>query len=63
MRGPLKKLGAPGAPDILFASPHTNSQSTGGTGVSPLQAQAKACGYKKLLIECNSVSVVVLADS
>jgi rSAM/selenodomain-associated transferase 1 len=26
---------------------HTDSQSNGGTGVSPVQAQAKACGYQK----------------
>jgi hypothetical protein len=25
---------------------NTNSQSNGGTGVSPVQAQAKACGYQ-----------------
>ena len=31
------------------------SQSTGGTGVSPVQAQAKACGYKKMPFERNSV--------
>jgi hypothetical protein len=35
---------------------HTISQSIGGTGVSPVQAQAKACGYHKLLFDCNSVS-------
>src|SRR4030042_171046 len=34
----------------------TISQSIGGTGVSPVQAQAKACGYHKLLFDCNSVS-------
>jgi hypothetical protein len=35
---------------------NTISQSIGGTGVSPVQAQAKACGYHKLLFDCNSVS-------
>jgi hypothetical protein len=34
---------------------YTISQSIGGTGVSPVQAQAKACGYHKLLLDCNSV--------
>jgi hypothetical protein len=29
---------------------------TGGTGVSPVLAQAKACGYQKQLFECKSVS-------
>ena len=33
-----------------------NSPSNGGIGVSPVQAQAKACGYKKLLFECKSLS-------
>jgi hypothetical protein len=33
----------------------TDSQSIGGTGVSPVQAQAKACGYQKSLFDCNSV--------
>jgi len=27
----------------------------GGTGVSPVQAQAEACGYHKLRFDCNSV--------
>jgi hypothetical protein len=27
-----------------------------GTGVSPVQAQAKAYGYKKYLHDCNSIS-------
>ena len=27
----------------------TISESIGGTGVSPVQAQAKACGYHKLI--------------
>jgi outer membrane lipoprotein SlyB len=34
---------------------YTISQSIGGTGVSPVQAQAKACGCHELLIDCNSV--------
>ena len=36
---------------------NTISQSIGGTGVSPVQAQAKACGYHKLLLDCTSVSL------
>jgi hypothetical protein len=36
--------------------PQTSSQSIGSTGVSPVAAQAKACGYKKLFLDCNSVS-------
>ena len=35
--------------------PDTISQSIGGIGVSPVQAQAKTCGYHKLSIDCNSV--------
>jgi len=35
--------------------PYAISQSIGSTGVSPVQAQAKACGYHKLLFDCNSV--------
>ena len=31
------------------------SPSIGGTGVSPVQAQAKACGYHKLPFDCNFV--------
>jgi hypothetical protein len=31
----------------------TETQSNGGTGFQPVQAQAKACGYKKLLTECK----------
>jgi hypothetical protein len=34
---------------------YTISQSIDGTGVSPVQSQAKACGYHKLLFDCNSV--------
>jgi hypothetical protein len=34
--------------DVLFI-PRRNK--TGGTGVSPVQAQPEACGYKKLLVE------------
>jgi hypothetical protein len=34
---------------------YTISQSIGGTCASPVQAQAKACGYHKLLFDCNSV--------
>jgi hypothetical protein len=33
----------------------TISQSIGGTGISPVQAQAKACGYHELPFDCNSV--------
>jgi hypothetical protein len=33
----------------------TISQSIGGIGVSPVPPQAKACGYHKLLFDCNSV--------
>jgi hypothetical protein len=33
----------------------TMSQSIGGTGVSPVQAQAKVGGYHKLPFDCNSV--------
>ena len=36
--------------------PYTILQSIGGTGVSPVQAQAKACGYHKLLFDCNSAA-------
>ena len=32
-----------------------DSQSIGGTGVPPVHAQAKACGYKKLLFDCKLV--------
>jgi hypothetical protein len=35
--------------------PNTISQSIGGTGISPVQAQAKACGYLELPFDCNSV--------
>jgi hypothetical protein len=34
---------------------YTDPQSIGGIGVSPVQAQAKACGYQKLFFDCNSV--------
>jgi hypothetical protein len=34
---------------------NTDPQSIGGTGVSPVQPQAKACGYQKLLFDSNSV--------
>jgi hypothetical protein len=34
---------------------NTISQSIGGIGVSPVPPQAKACGYHKLLFDCNSV--------
>jgi hypothetical protein len=34
---------------------NTISQSIGGTGVSPVQAQDKACGYHKLPFDCDSV--------
>jgi hypothetical protein len=44
-------------PQILsLEGSQTNSQSTVCTGVSPVQTQAKACDYQKLLFECNSVS-------
>jgi hypothetical protein len=33
----------------------TDSQSIGGTGVSPVHLQAELCAYKKLPIDCNSV--------
>jgi hypothetical protein len=42
------------APPFLFLV-NTITQSIGGTGVPPVQAQAKACGYHKLLFDCNSV--------
>jgi hypothetical protein len=41
---------------LIYERSHTNSHSNGGIGVSPVQTQAKACGYQKLLFECNSVS-------
>jgi hypothetical protein len=41
---------------VLRRTNHTISQSIGGAGVSPEQAQAKACGYHKLPFDCNSVS-------
>ena len=47
----VKKLNLNSMP----ATPHTVSQSIGGTGVSPVQAQANACGYHTLLFDCNSV--------
>lgn len=31
------------------------SQSIGGTDASPVQAQAEACSYHKLIFDCNSV--------
>ena len=34
-------------------SPHTRLQSIGGTGVSPVPAQAKACRYKNRHSEAN----------
>jgi hypothetical protein len=40
---------------VLPLGSYTFSQSIGGTGVSPVQAQAKACGYHKLLFDCDSV--------
>jgi hypothetical protein len=33
----------------------TDSQSIGGTGVSPVHLQAELCAYIKLPIDCNSV--------
>jgi len=36
-------------------APNIISQSIGGTGVSPVQALAKACGYCKLLFDCHWV--------
>jgi hypothetical protein len=42
----------------IVVSGHTISQSIGSIGVSPVQAQAEACGYHKLRFDCNSVSVV-----
>jgi hypothetical protein len=42
----------------LEKTSHTIPQSIGGTGVSPVQAQAKACGYHELPFDCNSVSEV-----
>jgi len=45
-------------PLTLSPWPHNfipSTNKTGGTGVSPVQAQAKACGYHKLLFDCNSV--------
>jgi hypothetical protein len=42
-------------PERLQGS-QTDSQSIGGTGIPPVQAQAKACGYKKLLFDCKLVS-------
>jgi hypothetical protein len=47
------QAGKPVPPEDLF---HTISQSIGGTGVSPVQAQAKACGYHELPFYCNSES-------
>jgi hypothetical protein len=37
------------AATVCHNSSYTISQSIGGTGVSPVHAQAKACGYHKLL--------------
>jgi hypothetical protein len=39
----------------LFAKVSIRNQF-GGTGVSPVQAQAEACGYKKWPFDRNSVS-------
>ena len=60
IRGPMGGAGAgPISRSIWLqmrqAFTDTISQSIGGTGVSPVQAQARACGYHKMLFDCNSV--------
>jgi hypothetical protein len=40
----------PARPFLFF---NIISQSIGGTSVSPVKAQAKACGYQKLSFDCN----------
>jgi hypothetical protein len=41
--------------DNMALSRGLNKQSKGGTGVPPVQAQAKACDYIKQPFECHSV--------
>jgi len=52
---PHSRVAAWEGPDPRERGFDTISQSIGGTGVSPVQAQAKACGYHKLLFDCNSL--------
>jgi hypothetical protein len=48
------RAGTPAPPGYF----HINLHSNGGTGFQPVQAQAKACGYHKLLFDCNSVEIL-----